>query len=228
MEDFLKKYKGILVFMFIYWILCLIMFFQDIDFLYLMLAWNVFLAVLPLLFIYKAYISMERYKPIHQFLWVGLWLFFFPNSLYMVTDFIHISGDKFMWLVEVERYSNVSPVVYGQDILIWAKLLIIGLGFLFSILVGLESLNIFQDIVRDRFSKALSYLAILLVSILSSIGIYIGRFLRFNSWDIVFNPFQLIKLLISEANFFTLGFIGIFTVFTLSSYILYRIYRFEP
>ncbi|SHI46630.1 Uncharacterized membrane protein [Lutispora thermophila DSM 19022] len=225
MEKFSKKYKDIILFMLIYWFICFLAFFQEISFIYVMLSWNVLLAVLPLLFIHKAEVGMKSDKTIYSILWMVAWILFFPNSVYMITDFIHISGDKFMWIEEVRKYSMDRPVVYGNDILIWIKLLIIGVGFLFSLLVGLESLYIFEQNMKVMTSKKTSILTVLIVSLLSAIGVYIGRFLRFNSWDIFFNPVQLLKEVTTVINTFAMQFISVFTVFIIVCYMVYRIFR---
>lgn len=225
MEGFFKKYKEMLLFMLVYWFICLFVFFQDFNFLYLMLSWNILLAVLPLIFIKKSEICMEQGKLSNSIFWTIPWLFFFPNSVYLVTDFIHISKDVFMWTVEVPRYSLESGTIYSNDIMIWAKLLIIGIGFFFALLVGLESFYIFEKNIKIMASKFLSFLGVLVVSFLSGVGVYIGRFLRFNSWDILINPIGLISEIIPNLDSFTIQFILIFTIFIVGSYSIYRIFR---
>lgn len=76
MEEFLSKYKEILLFMLVYWFFCFIMVFQDGSFLYLMLSWNVLLAVLPLIFIKNSERSLMQGKLGYSVLWVISWLFF--------------------------------------------------------------------------------------------------------------------------------------------------------
>lgn len=225
MEGFFSKYKEMLLFMLVYWFFCFIMVFHDGSFLYLMLSWNVLLAVLPLIFIKNSEKSLMQGKLGYSVLWMIPWLLFFPNSVYMITDFIHISNDKFMWIVEVEKYSLDSGVVYSTDIIIWAKLLIIGIGFIFALLVGLESFYIFERNLKEVTSKGISFTGVVLVSLLSGIGVYIGRFLRFNSWDILFNPIQLIKEIVISIDSFSIQFFTIFTIFIMGCYILYRIFR---
>ncbi|HHV99258.1 MAG TPA: DUF1361 domain-containing protein [Clostridiaceae bacterium] len=225
MSDFLKKYSGIVLFMFAYWFICLIMLFAGGSFLYAMLAWNTLLAVLPLFFINKAEISDKQGKTGRSILWMILWLLFFPNSVYMVTDFIHISGDKFMWIVEAEKYSSNRGVVYSTDIIIWAKLLVIGIGFIFSLFVGLESLHIFEQNIKKKFSRPACWSGVLTVALLSAIGVYIGRFLRFNSWDVLFRPVKLLEQVIAKLDGFTVQFIIIFFLFEICSYILYKTLR---
>jgi len=225
MAAFLKKYKRMILFMLVYWFICFIMLFADGSFLYAMLSWNTLLAVLPLFFIKKTEITCEQGKTSWSFLWMILWLLFFPNSVYMVTDFIHISGDKFLWIVEAEKYSPNRGVVYGTDIIIWAKLLVIGIGFIFALLVGLESLYIFEQNVKKKISKRIHWPVVLTVALLSAIGVYIGRFLRFNSWDILFRPMRLLKQVIAKIDGFAVQFVFVFFLFVIGSYILYKALR---
>ncbi len=224
MDRFSEKYRAILVFMFVYWCICLVMLLKSADFLFAMLSWNVLLALLPLYFVVKAVGTVGQKRIGWSIIWMFLWLFFFPNSVYMVTDFIHISNEKFMWVIEVERYSSDAGVVYSNDIMVWAKLLVIGMGFFFSILVGLESFYIFEQIIRKKYSKIICYAGILGVALLTGVGVYIGRFLRFNSWDILFNPLQLLKQ-VAGMDGFAYQFIIAFTIFVVGSYMLYRTFR---
>lgn len=62
MGVFFEKYKGILLFMFVYWCISFIMLFKEPSFLYVMLSWNVLLAVLPLFFVIKAEMTMGQRK----------------------------------------------------------------------------------------------------------------------------------------------------------------------
>lgn len=206
--------------MLFYWITCFVMIFLDGSLLYLMLSWNVLLAFIPLVFIKKSEEKLSQAKKSRAIVWMAPWLLFFPNAVYMVTDFIHISDNKFMWL---EKYYD--NYVYSTDILIWAKLLIIGMGFFFALLAGLESLYVFEQNLKNLRSKALSVIGVTVVSLLSGTGVYIGRFLRFNSWDIFTNPGKLISETVKSADLFSLQFILVFTLFIIGTYILYRISR---
>lgn len=223
MGEFIKRYNGILLFIIAYWCICFVMLYTSVNFLYAMLSWNVLLATLPLFFIIKAEMTEEQGKVGWSVLWKILWLFFFPNSVYMITDFIHISDDKFKWITGGELYSP-TIVIYNHEIMIWAKLLVIGFGFFFALLVGLESLYIFERNIRKKSSTVVCVLVILAVALLSGIGVYIGRFLRFNSWDILFNPIQLLKQ-VAGIDGFAVQFSLIFTIFIIGSYALFRAFR---
>jgi uncharacterized membrane protein len=219
------KDKGVLVIMLGYWGACFAMFCELDRFFYIMLAWNVLLAALPLFFIKRAEQACKQEKKSRSVLWTILWLFFFPNSVYMLTDFIHVAGDKFKLSVKLQEYAASSSVVYSNDIMVWLKLLIIGFGFVFALLVGLESMYIFEQNMRKKFSKLVQWLGILGAVLLSGIGVYIGRFLRFNSWDIFSNPMKLFDQTFTKMNAFTLQFIIAFTVYVFGSYVLYRVFR---
>lgn len=221
---FFEKYKEILFFMCIYWSVCFIMLVKSASFLYVMLAWNVLLALAPLFFIGKAKSTIVKRKVGWSICWLILWLFFFPNSVYMVTDFIHLSSDSFMQFVEAKTYASESGVVYSNELFVWAKLLVIGMGFFFALVVGLESFYLFEQIIRQWYSTVGRYFFMSLVALLAGIGVYIGRFLRFNSWDLLFNPLQILKQL-AILNGFAVQFISLFTLFVLGSYILYRTLR---
>ena len=148
MKIIFKRYKGLLFFMLLYWILCFLVFWDDINFLYIMLAWNIFLSTLPLVFINLAILKDKLKKIGGTIIYFMLWLLFFPNSVYMITDFIHISNDKLIWFEVVERYSLNNGTVYSTDIMLWIKLLVIGLGVIYGILIGLESIHLFYYFLR--------------------------------------------------------------------------------
>ena len=224
MGEFIEKYKALLLVMFVYWGICFVMIFKDNNLLYAMLSWNILLAMLPLYFITKAGRTMEQQKVGWSALWLILWLFFFPNSVYMITDFIHISNDKFLWFIEGGRYAPDSGVVYSHEIIVWTKLFVIGIGFFFASLAGLESLYVFENMIRKKYSKVISILGILFVAMLTGIGVYIGRFLRFNSWDVLANPIELFKQVIA-IDIFAVQFTVIFGVFVLISYVVYSVFR---
>lgn len=137
---------------------------------YLFLLWNLFLAWLPLLFAGLA--SRWRRRSFLGWVFSGLWLLFFPNALYLVTDLLHLSSR-----------SNV-PVWYD---------LIMLFGFaLTGLFLGFVSLSLMQSMVADRFGRWVGWLFVLAALGLSSFGVYIGRFLRWNSWDALIRPLSLL------------------------------------
>jgi uncharacterized membrane protein len=97
-----------------------------------------------------------------------LWLIFFPNAPYLLTDLQHLSNA-----------GGEIPVWYDVILLVW---------FVFTgLFLGMVSLFLMQEIVRREFGRWFGWGFVLAVAGLSSIGVYMGRFLRWNSWDILGN-----------------------------------------
>jgi uncharacterized membrane protein len=134
------------------------------------LAWNLFLAWLPLVF---ALLACDKFKSGGGRSWTffgfaGAWLLFFPNAPYIFTDLIHLTS-KF--------YPHF-----------WVDLMLFLLCAFTGLVLGFLSLYLMQSIVTRRFGPIRGWLFVAAVAGLSSIGVFIGRFLRFNSWDIVLRP----------------------------------------
>ena len=136
------------------------------------LVWNLFLAFLPWLL--STILSVRPAGKINTWkLVVGFvtWLLFIPNSFYMLTDLFHL-------------YDSTSVPR-------WYDLLMI-LSFAWNAcLLGILSVRQMEKIVAARWRLYSPGWFIYPVMCLNAVGIYIGRYLRYNSWDIVSNPFQL-------------------------------------
>ncbi len=144
-------------------------------FVYSFLIWNLFLAWLPLVF---ALLACENYRSGSKRTWrfwglTGAWLLFFPNAPYIMTDLIHLTTHRLphFWV-------DLTPVL---------------LCALTGLVVGFVSLYLMQAVVRQMFGPIASWLFIAAVAALSGLGIYVGRFMRLNSWDIVFKPMTLYR-----------------------------------
>ncbi len=136
------------------------------------LIWNLFLAWIPFILAYFARaISWRRIWlylviPVVAF----LWLIFFPNAPYMLTD-----------LQDLARAG-------GRDAPLWYDVIIVGWCSWTGMLLGVISLSLMQDIVTRTFGRWIGWGFVFIISAASSFGIYIGRFVRLNSWDILQNP----------------------------------------
>jgi uncharacterized membrane protein len=177
--------------------------------LYLFLVWNIFLAWVPFMIssLFKKMNTKSKWKPALVFF---CWLAFFPNALYIVTDLIHLQLQ--------------SRVPKWFDVLILFSSAIAGLMLAFISLYRVESF--LCRIVIKKMQAPL----ILLILFLGSFGVYLGRFLRFNSWDIVSNPTGLFSSIsqrfISPFNHIQTWFITV--VFTVFFYLLYVIIKKLP
>lgn len=217
----MKRYGKIAFFIAIYAVISLPLFLKSGSFLFIMLVWNVILASLPLFFMNQGLHSDKKWKMIVYLL---LWLVFFPNSIYMITDFIHLTNEQMIWSVPVEPYSGLDGTRYSMEIYQWSKLLAISLGAFYALLIGLESLSKLHDFIKIRKGHLVAVISVVLTSIIASFGVFIGRFLRFNSWDIA-RPFNLMKEIFNSLTGFTLSFSVIYATFTLIAFILYRWFK---
>jgi uncharacterized membrane protein len=174
------------------------------------LIWNLFLAWIPFVLAYLAYmLSWRRWLifvvvPLFAF----LWLIFFPNAPYILTDLQHLT----------ETTSNV-PIWYDVILLIWFSWT--------GMLLGVVSLNLIQEIIKRHFGRWLGWIFVFIVAGLSSAGVYIGRFIRLNSWDIFQNPTGTAANLFSwmqDPSLRSVGFIGLYTLFFL--FVYFTLYAF--
>ena len=130
---------------------------------YIFFAWNIFLAIIPLWLSHQ--LLQQKNLKAKAVVLLFLWLLFYPNAAYIITDLFH--------------YIERPPVPFWFDLLICTSAVWNGL------ILGLISLLQVEQFLFFHL-KPLQVKAFILFSfILCSYGIYIGRFLRFNSWDIV-------------------------------------------
>jgi uncharacterized membrane protein len=141
---------------------------------HLFLTWNLFLAFIPYWITRwmtnNISIMENRFKLI---LALTAWLIFIPNSFYIITDLFHLN-----------RHPSAPK---------WFDLLMIFSFAWNGIIAGIVSLRKVELIIRIIRGKSFSVVIVFAVMFLSALGIYIGRFLRFNSWDVITNPFSLVE-----------------------------------
>ena len=141
-----------------------VLIFGNITFLYLF--WNILLASIPFFISSILVLRTDKDNMIKPFFIIGfiLWFIFLPNAPYVVTDFIHLG-----------RIHGV-PVMYDIFVLFSSSYV--------SLLFGLYSLEHMEKIFLLKFSKKITNIIIIITILFTSFGIYLGRFLRFNSWDL--------------------------------------------
>lgn len=143
---------------------------------YAFLLWNLFLAWIPLAMAYAAstFAGKRRLLLVLVIPAAVLWLLFFPNAPYILTDLLHLRHPR-------------------ADIPIWFDVLLINWFAWTGVLLGVFSLFIMHGIVMKTFGRIIGWFFVFCVGTLSGVGIYIGRFLRWNSWDMLLNPIDRLR-----------------------------------
>ena len=133
------------------------------------LPWNLGLAWIPLGI---SSVMTKRSKKVssvgRQGVLCGLWLLFYPNAAYIVTDLVHLKARP-----------GVSS---AYDFLLIAAFAITGL------LLAYISLAQLHQVVKRRWGKMAGWFFVGVVMAMTSFGIYLGRVLRWNSWDVFTHP----------------------------------------
>jgi len=130
---------------------------------------NLILAWVPLL----ASIVLDRWDGLTVARWKRLaafavWFLFFPNAPYILTDLVHL-----------------GPRYHGHY---WVDMLLILLFALTGLVLGFLSLRSMQRRVERRSNWIGGWIFVAGMSLLCGVGIYAGRFLRWNSWDVIARP----------------------------------------
>ena len=135
---------------------------------YTFLAWNLCLAWIPFACALAAFYWFRRSNDVVVLALLLLWLLFFPNAPYVLTDFIHLG----------ERSS--APL--------WYDALMLSSFAWTALLLGFASTYLVQLVLRGLLGRRWSWGVVALAFALGSFGVYLGRFVRFNSWDVLVRP----------------------------------------
>lgn len=219
----LKRLLRIITIFYFIWII----FSGDIGQGHVYMIWNVILAWVPLeivsLMSYinsKSKSTSEKVKIATIFLGI-LWLLFYPNSTYIITDFIHLSTNKYHVInPNYSPYSNESKIIFNDNIIIWFDFVNIGIGVWIGYVVGFISLYIIQQSLIKKYKIMITWIFVSVIHLLTGFAIYIGRFNRWNSWDIIFHPTNIITILQSSINLKVLKFTLLFGAFSLILYVI--------
>jgi len=176
--------------------------------LFVFLLWNLFLAAIPFALSAALYLA-ARPPGVRLLAPIGLmWLLFFPNAPYLVTDLFHLEPRP--------------GVPYWYDLALIMSCAWNGLMLAFASLLDMHTL------VRQRLGFWAGWLFVALALGLSAFGVYLGRYLRYNSWDILSNPFTLFydivqRILHPFHNWQTWGVTVVFWAFLLIGYATIRV-----
>lgn len=139
----------------------------------LFLVWNLFLAYVP--YVISKWLQQHPEWIEHRWkftLSFATWLFFIPNSFYILTDLFHLG--------EV------------HNLPLWYHLIML-ISFAWNgLLLGIVSVRQMERILEVYWGSYTQWIFIYPIMWLNALGVYIGRYLRFNSWDVITDPFHLL------------------------------------
>jgi len=138
------------------------------------LVWNLFLAWLP--YAISRVLTKGNYVKSKAFFPLAfLWLLFIPNSFYIITDLFHLD------------MNTTVPLWFDLALLVafaWCGLVL-----------GMVSVRQMEKLIEQKLQRPAGLFLTIPVMALNGLGIYLGRYERFNSWDIINNPFSLFSSL---------------------------------
>lgn len=165
----LKTNKALILSAFLCCSLVILRFIISLEYYYFFLIWNLFLAIIPHAITY--FLRKRDYSKMIFGIIFSVWFLFLPNSFYVVTDLIHL------------RYSNWQ--LYDGMMILSFAILCLYLGF--------RSMKQMSEVISKRFTKTTNKPILnIIILFFCSFGIYLGRFLRYNSWNIVDDPIGLL------------------------------------
>ena len=171
------------------------------------MLWNLFLSAVPLLLsVFILWAEHRRIKVIFRLPAWLLWLFFFPNGPYMITDILHV------------QYLNVDFMESSPAV--WFGVLHLCAGVAAGTCLGLLSLRLLHRHMAGRYGKPWGWVFVGGACLLGGIAIWIGRCMRFNSWDIWGDPHFLLRSVLAELNRNTVTLCLLFAVMCFGAYLL--------
>lgn len=142
---------------------------------FLSMNWNLLLAWIPFgVAALMDELARRRALPLPLLLLLfSVWLLFFPNAPYIISDLMHLTPRRGVPL----WYDAMLLFAYAWN----------------GLLVGFASLWLVQGVVTARFGAWIGWLAAIFSLLAAGFGIYLGRFQRWNSWDVLVNPLGLAR-----------------------------------
>jgi len=139
---------------------------------YFFLVWNLFLAAVP--FVITTFMlnraGVQQSRPLFYIAFIS-WLLFLPNAPYLITDFVHLGK--------------------AQGVPLWFDVLLLISFAITGLLLAVASMRPMHTMLIARFSSGFAAKAMVAACFLSGFGVYLGRVLRYNSWDVLHRPFEL-------------------------------------
>lgn len=165
-------------------------------FFYWFMIWNMFLAAAPVPLVLLLE-STEGLAFIPALLLSAVWLLFLPNTFYLLTDFMHLNPN----VLVNRRHNGSSPGTHYErgDALYVVDSLLLFLTTLFGVVIGGFVLEYYYRFLIAGY-PGIAQPVMAFVVVIAAIGLYVGRFGRWNSWDAIIRPHKVLGQLISMLN----------------------------
>lgn len=207
MSQTMKKYLFLLISMAFSVVLSTCRYAMSARKTYLFLVFNLLLAFIP--FVVSEIMLRLDFKEKKGLFWLFIvfWLLFFPNAPYILTDLFHL-----------------KPKVGAP---FWYDLLLLMSYALNGFFLGFLSLRTIEKLTTDLYGKIFANVLTFVTLITCSVGVYVGRYLRWNSWDVFTKPLSLLAEL-QDQDFYPiqdselLAFTFVFSVFLIVNYFLMK------
>ncbi|EOH98060.1 DUF1361 domain-containing protein [Enterococcus pallens] len=170
------------------------------------MALNVFLAWLPIEF---GCLTLRVHGK-WRYLFSGIWLLFFPNIPYLLTDLLHLES------LNIYR----SGGGFQNDPKEWLFFLLLVLPIIVMVVVGMN--QVFQLVRQLPNVKRFFWLYLFVLAFLAAIAIYIGRFDRIHSIELLLRPLSTLNLLLGIWNIEKLQFVLLFMIIQLVIWLLLK------
>lgn len=144
------------------------------------LGWNLFLAVIPLMWSAAFQAATARKRSLLAAIFFFLWLLFLPNAPYLLTDVLHLKP--------------------GADVPLWYLLAVLLSCAGTGTLLGYFSLLTVHAVVEEEYGRRAGWTVAAGSLLLCGFGIYLGRFLHLNSWDVFVHPLRLLRAIAVHSN----------------------------
>lgn len=143
------------------------------SFFFLFLGWNLILAMIP----YGISVTLLAQKKLYSKWWfripiIMLWILFLPNAPYLITDLQHL---------------RVTP-----QATLWYDILLLFSFIIYALILMIFSVRHMETLLPKKWGETKRFFSIASIFLLCGFGIYLGRYLRWNSWDVIQNPSDLL------------------------------------
>jgi uncharacterized membrane protein len=157
---------------------------------YWSLPWDLFLAWIPvpLAFAVSRLQQRERIPRAKMLALAFLWLLFFPNAPYLVTQFMHLHPSHAVY----DGFHPLAAWTPRGGIPVWYDVMMLSTYAWTGLMLGFVSLHLIHRAAAKLAGPVCGWATVVAGLGLCAFGVSLGRFERWNSWDVIAHPFSLL------------------------------------